>query len=155
MRWWRRHLVELAILIATLGLALWATPAFGAFPYTRSGGDPNNFTDLYLTDQVPGDLCGDGNQFKFAASPDPDNSLTNADPVELGGVRGAHLVDGKPSQATSCDANGDRVFNIEDYACDSRVAAVLNQDTRRVGPPGVLTPQDVIIAFSDGSDGDG
>src|ERR671925_1535446 len=213
MRWWRRHLVELAILIATLGLALWATPAFGAFPYTRSGADPKNFTDLYLTNQIPGDLCGDGNQFKFAASPDPANSVDNQDPVELGGVRGAHLVDGQASQATSCDddpptaptsasgrltafqltvgrpdvtiavldsgikwndadamvdlrdkihlnrgelpkpqadlataisdpsandcptfdtssydANGDRVFNIEDYACDGRVAAVVGGD---------------------------
>src|SRR5919201_1966568 len=240
MRWWRRHLVELAILIATLGLALWATPAFGAFPFTRSGGDPNNFTDLYLTNQIPGDLCGDGNQFKFAASPDPANSLDNADPVELGGVRGAHLVDGQASQATSCDndpptaptsasarptafqltlgrpdvtiavldsgikwneaeamddlrnkvrlnrgelpmpqadlataisdpsandcstydvsrydANGDRVFNIEDYACDSRVANVVSNDGRRVGPPGVLIPQDLIIAFSNGTDADG
>src|SRR5919109_1179192 len=240
MRWWRRHLVELAILIATLGLALWATPAFGAFPYTRSGGDPNNFTDLYLTNQIPGDLCGDGNQYKFAASPDPANSLDNADPVELGGVRGAHLVDGQASQATSCDndppttptsasvrptafqltlgrpdvtiavldsgikwndadamvdlrdkihlnrgelpipqadlataisdpsandcstydvsrydANGDRVFNVEYYACDSRVAAVVSNDGRRVGPPAVLTPQDLIIAFSNGNDADG
>src|SRR5919108_228425 len=240
MRWWRRHLVELAILIATLGLALWATPAFGAFPYTRSGGDPHDYTTLHLSGQVPNDLGGDGNTFKFAATPDPANALDNADPVELGGVRGAHLVDGQASQATSCDndppttptsasvrptafqltlgrpdvtiavldsgikwndadamvdlrdkihlnrgelpipqadlataisdpsandcstydvsrydANGDRVFNVEDYACDSRVAAVVSNDGRRVGPPAVLTPQDLIIAFSNGADADG
>src|SRR5919108_615213 len=240
MRWWRRHLVELAILIATLGLALWATPAFGAFPYTRSGGDPHDYTTLHLSGQVPNDLGGDGNTFKFAATPDPANALDNADPVELGGVRGAHLVDGQASQATSCDndppttptsasvrptafqltlgrpdvtiavldsgikwnddeamddlrdkvhlnrgelpkpqadlataisapsandcatfdtssydANGDRVFNIEDYACDGRVAAVVGGDSRRVGPSGVLTPQDLIIAFSKGTDDDG
>jgi hypothetical protein len=229
-----------ATLAAALGLALAATPAFGAFPYTRPGGNPTDFTDLYLTDQIPGDLCGDGNQFKFAASPDPANSVDNQDPVELGGVRGAHLVDGQASQATSCDddppsapttasvrhtafqltlgrpdvtiavldsgikwndaeamvdlrnkvrlrraelptpqanlgtaisepsrndcssfdtsrydANGDGVFNIEDYACDGRVADVVSNDDRRVGPPGVLTPQDLIIAFSNGSDADG
>jgi Subtilase family/FG-GAP-like repeat len=238
MRLWRRHLIAVATLAAAL--ALDATAAFGAFPYTRPGGDSRDFTDLYLADQIPGDLCGDGNQFKFAASPDPANSLDNADPVELGGVRGAHLVDGQSSQATSCDgdsptpptsasgrltafqltlgrpdvtiavldsgikwndgeamddlrdkvrldqgelptpqadlataisdpsandcptydtssydANGDGVFNIEDYACDGRVAAVVSGDGRRVGPSGVLTPQDLIIAFSDRTDGDG
>ena len=52
------------------------------------------------------------------------------------------------------DANHDAVFNIEDYACDSRVANVLNNDPRRSGPPGVLTPEDLIIAFSDGTDAD-
>src|SRR5204862_360008 len=50
------------------------------------------------------------------------------------------------------DANHDAVFNIEDYACDSRVANVLNNDPRRSGPPGGLTPEDLIIAFSDGTD---
>ncbi len=218
-------------------LAALASPALAAFPYSRPGADTTDFDDLYLTTQVPGDLCGDGNQFKFAASPDPKNTVINNDPVELGGVRGAHIVDGQPSQATSCDsgqppaqassrptafkltlgrpdvaiavldsgikwndagamsdlrdkvrlnagelppprhdlataisepdrndcaaftaaydANGDGVFNIEDYACDGRVAHVLESDPRRVGPPGVLTPQDVIIAFSDGTDADG
>ena len=50
------------------------------------------------------------------------------------------------------DANGDHVFNIADYACDSRVDLT---DPRRDGPAGTLTPQDVLIAFSDGSDADG
>jgi hypothetical protein len=52
------------------------------------------------------------------------------------------------------DANGDGVFNIDDYACDSRVAQVLNSDPRRAGPTGVLTPEDLIIAFSNGVDSD-
>jgi hypothetical protein len=53
------------------------------------------------------------------------------------------------------DANGDGVVNVDDYACDSRVANVVENDSRRVGPPGVLVPEDLIIAFSDGSDDDG
>jgi hypothetical protein len=54
--------------------------------------------------------------------------------------------------ANTWDANGDGVFNTRDYACDPRVN--LN-DPRRAGPPGKLTPQDVLIAFSDGTDADG
>ncbi len=56
------------------------------------------------------------------------------------------------------------VFNVLDYACDSRVAAVTdgypqctNPPTTkecRNGPPGILTPEDLIIAFSDGIDHD-
>ena len=53
------------------------------------------------------------------------------------------------------DANRDAVFNVDDYACDSRVADVVQNDSRRAGPAGVLTPEDVIIAFSDGTDADG
>jgi hypothetical protein len=56
------------------------------------------------------------------------------------------------------------VFNTLDYACDSRVANVVehypqctNPPTTkdcRNGPPGMLTPEDLIIAFSDGVDHD-
>ncbi len=56
------------------------------------------------------------------------------------------------------------VFNVLDYACDSRVANVVknypqctNPPTTkecRNGPPGMLTPEDLIIAFSDGIDHD-
>jgi hypothetical protein len=56
------------------------------------------------------------------------------------------------------DANGDGVFNVLDYACDSRVGAVLDGPSAlhalRHGPPGVLTPEDLILAFSDGVDHD-
>jgi hypothetical protein len=56
------------------------------------------------------------------------------------------------------DVNGDGVFNVLDYACDSRVAAVVNgpgslHDLRH-GPSGMLTPEDLILAFSDGVDHD-
>jgi hypothetical protein len=56
------------------------------------------------------------------------------------------------------------VFNLLDYACDSRVANVVenypqcsNPPTTskcRNGPVGMLTPEDLIIAFSDGADHD-
>jgi hypothetical protein len=56
------------------------------------------------------------------------------------------------------------VFNVLDYACDARVAKVVdtypqcsNPPTTkecRNGPPGILTPEDLIIAFSDGIDHD-
>ncbi|MEA2439713.1 MAG: hypothetical protein QOH76_1137, partial [Thermoleophilaceae bacterium] len=165
------------------------------------------------------DVEGDGNGFKFAASPDPSNPVVNADPVELGGVRGMHVADangsldtawklttGRPevtiavldsgirwdeagtmhdlaekvrlnrdelplpnhtrpaplavhgktidctTYAAAYDANDDGVFNLTDYACDSRINV---SDARRAGPSGVFTPEDVIIAFSDGTDADG
>jgi hypothetical protein len=53
--------------------------------------------------------------------------------------------------ASAYDANGDGVFNITDYGCDSRVNVT---DPRRVGPAGMLTPQDLLIAFSNGNDAD-
>ena len=56
------------------------------------------------------------------------------------------------------DVNGDGVFNVLDYACDSRVAAVVNggspRHALRHGPPGMLVPEDLILAFRDGRDHD-
>jgi hypothetical protein len=56
------------------------------------------------------------------------------------------------------------VFNVLDYACDSRVAKVVQSyptcefppkvKACRNGPAGKLTPEDLIIAFSDGVDHD-
>ena len=57
------------------------------------------------------------------------------------------------SYADADDANGDGVFNVLDYACDSRVDA--RPTPRRVGPADMLDPQDLLIAFSDGTDDDG
>jgi hypothetical protein len=56
-----------------------------------------------------------------------------------------------PSGCTRYDCNGDGVVNVDDYAGDPRVKL---HDPRRVGPDGVLTPQDLLIAFSDGTDAD-
>ena len=206
--------LALAALLGTVG----AATANAAFPYTRDGGNPQDFTDLYLDDEVPNDVGDDdgGEYFKYSASPDPANSpLINLNPVELGGIRGASLVDrnpalptgwklttgrpdvtiavmdsgikwneagamndlrlktrlnrgelpvpnhgraaaldgGKPCEAfaDAYDANGDGVFNVRDYACDTRIDL---GDSRRVGPAGLLVPQDALIAFSDGSDSD-
>jgi hypothetical protein len=56
------------------------------------------------------------------------------------------------------DVNDDGVFNVLDYACDSRVGAVVNGPSSlhplRHGPPGTLTPEDLILAFTDGRDHD-
>ena len=58
----------------------------------------------------------------------------------------------------SYDVNGDGVFNVLDYACDSRVSAVViggaARHSLRHGPLGFLTPEDLILAFSDGIDHD-
>src|SRR4051812_4155441 len=208
--------------VAAACLAL-APAALGTVPYARSGADTHNYTDLYLNaGETPNDLSGDGNTFKFAATPDPANGpQINSNPFELFGERGAHVNDADASAQTAwmtttgrpdvsiavldsgikrfdpgpmsdlrdkvrlnqrelplpqhdlataishpgtnnCstyqaayDANRDAVFNVEDYACDSRVADVVQNDPRRAGPAGVLTPEDLIIAFSDGSDADG
>jgi hypothetical protein len=56
------------------------------------------------------------------------------------------------------DVIGQGVFDTLDYACDSRVAAVVNGPSPlhalRHGPSGMLTPEDLILAFSDGVDHD-
>jgi hypothetical protein len=56
------------------------------------------------------------------------------------------------------DILGQGVFDLLDYACDSRVAAVLDGQgslhALRHGPPGMLVPEDLILAFSDGIDHD-
>ena len=61
-------------------------------------------------------------------------------------------VGGPYSHAGEWDLNGDAVFNLRDYSCDDRVQT----DTPKgVGPAGMFEPQDVLIAFSDGTDDDG
>ncbi len=90
----------IALLTAAAAAVAIAAPAEASFPYTRPAGDPTDYDDLYLgAGQVPNDLGG--NEFKFAATPDPANTLTNANPVELGGVRGAHVVDDDGSVNTA------------------------------------------------------
>lgn len=51
------------------------------------------------------------------------------------------------------DILGNGVVNVLDWACDSRVAAAMSSP-RRHGARGVLTPEDLILAFSDGVDHD-
>lgn len=56
------------------------------------------------------------------------------------------------------DINHDGVLNVLDYACDARVAHVVNggsvRHALRHGPAGMLTPEDLILAFTDGRDHD-
>lgn len=49
------------------------------------------------------------------------------------------------------DLNADGVFNVLDYACDSRVDP---NPPKGVGLPTMLDPQDILIAFTDGDDDD-
>lgn len=84
-----------------------AQPALGAFPYTRPAGDPTDYKDLYLDPgQVPADLGGD--DWKYAATPETPNP--NLDPfgVELGGVRGAHIVDADTTPPTAWETTTGR-----------------------------------------------
>jgi hypothetical protein len=72
------------------GIVLWlglAGSAWAAFPYDYDGAAPN-------------DLQGKV-EWMYAATPEPGNTLVNADPRELGGVRGASLVDRDPSVETA------------------------------------------------------
>jgi hypothetical protein len=155
----------------------------------------------------------------YAATPEAGNLEVNLNPMELGGVRGAHLADnadvdqawrtttGRPDVAISVldsgikwndaramyelrkkarlnrgelplprhdrgaslepgqdcatyrdddDANVDGVVNVIDWSCDARVERdPAARGGKGVGPADVLDPQDVLIAFSDGTDDDG
>jgi hypothetical protein len=59
------------------------------------------------------------------------------------------------SYSSQDDANGDGVFNVVDFACDSRVERdPAQRGGLGTGPSDLLDPQDVLIAFTDGSDDD-
>jgi len=77
------------------------------------------------------------------------NDLRNKVRLNTGELPKPEHADG--SECAGYDCNGDGVVDVDDYASDPRVN--LN-DPRRMGPPGVLTPQDLLIAFSDGTDAD-
>ncbi|MEA2472290.1 MAG: hypothetical protein QOE06_205, partial [Thermoleophilaceae bacterium] len=202
----------IAWVAVAVALATAATVAHAEFPYSTSGGDRHDYSTLRdVPGQHPNDL---GDDWRYAASPEPNNFPVNADPRELNGVRGASIGDqgtldtawtvttGRPdvgiavldsgikwndqgamselrfkvrlnrgelptpnhagsaqeagvncgSYKDAYDANGDGVFNILDFACDTRV----RKDTPKgVGPKNLLDPQDVLIAFTDGKDDDG
>ena len=185
--------LHLCVIACALAATWGAAPAAADFPYGTGPGyrvGPG---------EVPNDLAGDSNEFKYAATPEAGSPYT-ANPRELFGVRGGHVVDrdagvdtawqtttGRPDVTLAVldsgikwndagamsdlrrktwlnrgelpapdgcaehDCNGDGVLNVEDYAGDPRVDL---SDPRRAGPPGVMTPQDLIIAFSNGNDGD-
>ena len=60
-----------------------------------------------------------------------------------------HKEDG--STASEYDANGDGIFNIEDYQDDPRIDWTSGQDDG----DDMLDPSDLIYTFSDGVDDDG
>src|SRR5215216_6398422 len=95
------HLIWLVA--PAIALALAPAPALGAMPYARPGANTHDYSDLYLNPgETPNDLGGDGNTFKFAATNDPSNGPhINGNPVELNGVRGAHLDDASPAAQTA------------------------------------------------------
>jgi hypothetical protein len=74
-------------LLALAAFALPAGAALAAFPYDYQGAAPSD---------LQGKL-----EWMYAATPEEGNTLVNADPRELGGVRGASLVDRDPSVATA------------------------------------------------------
>ena len=68
--------------------------AVAAFPW-HANGTPGDYTDDRLpagAGQVPADLSGK-ETWMYAATPEPGNEPVNSQPHELGGVRGAHLLD--------------------------------------------------------------
>lgn len=80
-----------------------------------------------------------------------DTGIRWSDTVAMGELaRKCYLNPGEappPQGAERWDANGDGVFNVDDYAGDPRVADFNGN--------GVIDPEDVIWAFSDGEDDDG
>jgi hypothetical protein len=83
--------------------------------------------------------------------------LTRAEVPMPNADRSTPLEDGADcsSYTSQDDANGDGVFNVVDFACDSRVERdPAQRGGLGVGPSDLLDPQDVLIAFSDGTDDD-
>jgi hypothetical protein len=226
---------SIPVVVAALALALaCAQPAAATFLWPNPGG---TYTNQFVVPgpvggtPLPNDLCGDDNEYKFSASPDPSNVLVNPFVAELNGVRGSHVADlntfmgcdsnpqalepsnkpvawnittGRPDVTIavldsgikwddngamgdlrfktrlnrgelpepnaalgsnilggSCagftpgpgdyDINDDNVFNLRDYACDSRVS----QNPANNVNPSMFEPQDILIAFTDNDDDDG
>src|SRR3954454_23041836 len=84
----------LACALAMLVL-LPAAVAHAEFPYAPgSGFDKHDYSTFHTNvGQAPNDLADDGNDWKFAATPGADSAGLAANPYELDGVRGAHVVD--------------------------------------------------------------
>jgi len=228
----------LALACAAVLPALAPAAAPAAFPY-GGGGTPASPTYRTVAGQVPDDLDGGDNDFKYAGSPEANNLPANALRSELCGVRGASVVDDNatfafppcppdaggtrpidtawqittgrpdvaiavldsgikwndrnamrdlaektrlnrgelptpnhlrtsplavdsaptpvcPGYANADDANRDGIFNITDFACDTRVEqSPAARGGVGVGPADLLDPQDVLIAFSGDGDNDG
>ena len=84
----------LSAAVAGLGLAAGTTgAAYAAFPYAPGGNpaDPTSYKVPLGANKAPTDLQGKL-EWMYAATPEPNNPV-NSDPRELGGIRGAHVVD--------------------------------------------------------------
>ena len=94
---------------ALAALLACGAPAAAEFPFAPQG-DPDDYTGFYVTDEEPGDVGDDdgGEYFKYSASPDPANTVNNARPTELGGVRGASLFDFDESRAWAWQVSSGR-----------------------------------------------
>ena len=92
-----RRLRSLALTGASAAVIAAALPpsALGEFPYPAPTGDPSDYSQYRLPPgpgHAPNDLQGKL-EWMYAATPEPGNEPENQDRRELGGVRGAHLVD--------------------------------------------------------------
>jgi hypothetical protein len=97
-----------ALALTTLGLLLALAAAGSAhaeFPYPAPADAPNDYTQYRLGNETPDDLAGGKLEWMYAATPEqsPDSLVqaNNANPLELRGVRGAHLVDDDPTASTA------------------------------------------------------
>jgi hypothetical protein len=75
--------------------------------------------------------------------------LRNKARLNRGELPAPRRADG--STCDDYDCNGDGLLTVDDYAHDDRIDL---GDPLRNGPAGVLTPQDLIMAFSDRTDAD-
>src|SRR5947208_11064587 len=87
--------LRMGLACALVALAIPAAAARADFPYAPGSGFDKHDYSTFHTDsgQAPSDLAGDGNDWKFAATPGTDSAGFAGNPYELDGVRGAHVVD--------------------------------------------------------------
>src|SRR2546423_11232091 len=92
-----------------------ASPARADFPYVGPTGNPSDPTTWQLpAGAVPDTIGGDGQDWKFAATPEsgqsPEELGVDQSPQELCGIRGMSVVDGNrtypsiPFASSSCPA---------------------------------------------------
>jgi hypothetical protein len=83
--------VVIAFIAAAAATAALTSVANAEFPYSTAPGDKHDWTTLRNeAGEFPNDL---GDDWKYAATPEPSNFPVNADPRELNGVRGASIGD--------------------------------------------------------------
>ena len=82
------------------GGAILAASAQAEFPYRLPASNSHDWTTLHVpSGTIPNDL--DPNDFRFLATPEPNNHPVNEEPQELFGVRGSWTADGSPTAQTA------------------------------------------------------